>query len=103
HRSNMRASAFLLTLLLALVAQAQPAPRPIILDTDLGPDSDDAGALAMLHTLESMGEARTLAVLCSTRNPWCAPAADAINTYYGRPDVPIGTLKGPGPMGGSDQ
>ena len=76
-------------------------PVPVIFDTDLGPDSDDAGALAMLHTLETEGEAVLLGVVCSTKSPWCAPAADVINTYFGRPDVPIGTLKGPGPAGTS--
>lgn len=73
------------------------------LRTDLGPDSDDAGALAMLHTLETRGEADLMAVLCSTLSPWCAPAADAINTYFRRPNVPVGTLKRPGPVGTSDE
>ena len=81
--------------------RAQP-PVKIILDTDLGPDSDDAGALAVLHSLTTRGEAEILAVMCSTKNPWCAPCADAINTYYLRPDIPIGTLKGPGSLGGSE-
>jgi hypothetical protein len=83
-------------------AQAN-APVTIVLDTDLGPDSDDAGALAMLHGLEIRGEARILGVACSTTNPWCAPCADAINTYYGRADIPVGTLKGPGSPGGSEE
>ncbi len=100
---------FLLLLLLSLpcVADAQTwvprMPQAVIFDTDLGPDSDDAGALAMLHALETLGEARILGVVCSTKNPWCSPAADAINTYYGRPDIPIGTLKGPGFMGTSEE
>jgi inosine-uridine nucleoside N-ribohydrolase len=77
-------------------------PVKIILDTDLGPDSDDAGALAVLHSLTTNGEAEILAVMCSTKNPWCAPCADAINTYYMRPDIDVGTLKGPGSLGGSE-
>lgn len=81
---------------------AQPAGVRIIFDTDLGPDSDDAGALALLHALADRGEAEVLGVSCSTTSPWCAPAADAINAYYGRPDLPIGTLKGPGSSGGSE-
>jgi inosine-uridine nucleoside N-ribohydrolase len=78
-------------------------PVKIILDTDLGPDSDDAGALAVLHALSMKGEAEILAIMCSTKNPWCAPCADAINTYYHRPDIPVGTLKGEGSMGGSEE
>lgn len=73
---------------------ASPATGvPIILDTDMGTDVDDAGALAALHALASRGEARILAVIRSNRNRWSAPAIDVINTYYGRPDIPIGTSR----------
>ncbi len=100
--------ALLLIALLVVLTSATRFPPPdgpqsVIFDTDLGPDSDDAGALAMLHALETLGEARILGVVCSTKNPWCAPAADAINTYYNRPDIPIGTLKGPGFSGTSEE
>ncbi len=96
---------FLGWLLPSMRAAAQETLRPvaIIFDTDLGPDSDDAGALAMLHALQSRNEAVLLAVMCSTKSPWCPPCADAINTYYRRPDVPVGALKGPGPAGTSDE
>ncbi|HET6567323.1 MAG TPA: nucleoside hydrolase [Rhodothermales bacterium] len=83
--------------------RAQGHPVRILYDTDLGPDSDDAGALALLHALVNRGEAVILGVTCSTTSPWCAPAADAIDTYYRRPDVPVGTLKGAGPAGGSEE
>jgi hypothetical protein len=79
---------------------AQPSPVLVVFDTDMGPDSDDTGALAMLHALADLGEAEILGTLCSTTSPWCAPAIDVINTYYGRPEVPVGTLKGPGSAGG---
>jgi inosine-uridine nucleoside N-ribohydrolase len=36
---------------------------------------------------------------CNTTCEWTAPCLAAINTYYGRPDLPIGTLKGPGHSG----
>ncbi|MBM4085747.1 MAG: hypothetical protein FJ272_13235, partial [Planctomycetes bacterium] len=67
---------------------------PLILDTDLGNDCDDAGALAVLHALADLGEARILAVGCQKQDEWGAPAVDAINTYYGRPDVPVGQRAG---------
>lgn len=82
--------------------QSEP-PVAVIFDTDMGPDADDVGALAMLHGLEARGEARILGVACSTTSPWCAPCADAINTYYGRADIPVATLKGPGSPGGSEE
>jgi hypothetical protein len=71
-------------------------PVPIIFDTDLGSDVDDAGAVAVLHALADRGEARILAMGVSVAHPWSAPCLDALNTYYGRPDIPIGMLKGPG-------
>ncbi len=71
---------------------------PIIFDTDIGTDVDDAGALAILHVLANRGEAEILATMSANPNRWCAPAIDVINTYYGRPDLPIGVSKtGPSP------
>jgi inosine-uridine nucleoside N-ribohydrolase len=75
----------------------------IIFDTDLGPDSDDAGALALLHALAINGEVEILGVMCNTKSPWCAPCVDAINTYYSRPEIRVGTLKRSGSLGGSEE
>lgn len=64
-----------------------------ILDTDIGSDCDDAGAMGILHQLAWRGECHILAVThCLSRQsgPACI---DAINRYYGRGDIPIGTLK----------
>ena len=68
-------------------------PVSVILDTDMGPDVDDAGALAMLHAFADEGEARILGVMSSNPNQWAAPTIDAINTYFGRGDLPIGAPK----------
>lgn len=70
------------------------SPVKIILDLDLAEDVDDAGALAVLHALANRGEAEILAVMISSKNEWVAPCADAINTWYGRPDIPIGYQRG---------
>ena len=64
----------------------------IIFDTDMHTDCDDAGALAVLHALADRGECEILAAMCSTKDPQAAAAIDAINTYYGRPDIPIGII-----------
>lgn len=79
-------------------APAAPTAGPvkILFDTDMHTDCDDAGALGVLHALADRGECEILAVLCSTRDPWAVPAIDVINTHYGRPDLPIGTVKGNG-------
>jgi inosine-uridine nucleoside N-ribohydrolase len=69
-------------------------PVKIILDVDLAEDVDDAGALAVLHALADRGEAEILATVVSSKNEWVVPCLDAINTYYGRPDIPIGYQRG---------
>lgn len=77
-------------------AFAQAEPVNVIFDTDIGPDCDDVGAVAVLHSLADRGEARLLAMMVCTSSPWGAPCLDALNTYFGRPDIPIGTLKDAG-------
>lgn len=80
------------------LAQPAAAPRAVILDTDMGGDCDDAGALAVLHVLADRGEARILAVTSCTSAEATPGCIDAINTYYGRPEIPVGALKEDGFM-----
>jgi inosine-uridine nucleoside N-ribohydrolase len=68
-------------------------PVRLILDTDIGNDIDDALALAMIHALEGRAEVRLLAVTITKDNRWAAPYVDLVNTFYGRPDVPIGVVR----------
>ncbi|TDG00154.1 nucleoside hydrolase [Paenibacillus piri] len=75
-------------------------PVKIILDTDMGPDCDDAAALAVLHALADRGEAEIAGITHCTSSPWGAGCIDAINRYYGRPDIRIGTLQEPGFLDG---
>lgn len=69
------------------------APVPIVFDTDMDTDCDDAGALAVLHVLADRGECEILATMVSVKHPWSAPVVAAINAYYGRPNLPIGGPK----------
>jgi inosine-uridine nucleoside N-ribohydrolase len=79
---------------LTLAAPLAPAqPVRLIFDTDMGNDIDDAVALAMIHAFESRHEAKLLAVTVTKDNRWAAPFIDAMNTFYGRPDIPIGTVR----------
>src|SRR5690606_29052446 len=55
-------SPFLLLALLLAAGGAAAQPVRVIFDTDLGPDADDAGALALLHALADRGEAEILGV-----------------------------------------
>jgi purine nucleosidase len=74
----------------------KPAPVKIIFDTDMSSDCDDCGALAVLNKLADQGEAEILACVANSRERQRAVAASisAINTYYGRRDIPIGTYQG---------
>ncbi len=70
-------------------------PVKVIVDTDIGPDCDDAAALALLHALADRGEAAIKGITHCTSSPYGASCIDAINRYCGRPDIPIGTLSEP--------
>ena len=81
--------------ILALVVATAAASEPvrIIFDTDMGNDVDDAIALATLHAFETRGQARILAVTITKDNRWAAPYVDLLNTYYGRPGIPLGIVR----------
>lgn len=82
----------LLVLAMALSLGAQPVP--LIFDTDMGNDIDDALALAVIHSLESRGEARLLAVTVTKDNPDAPLYCDLVNHFYGRGKIPVGMVKG---------
>jgi len=68
-----------------------PAELPrIILDTDYCTDVDDVGSLATLHALADQGKAEPIGIIASVNHPSAVGAIDAINTWYGRPDLPVG-------------
>lgn len=94
----MRPTALALLLLASCAAPqpAAPAPVGVLFDTDMNTDCDDIAALALLHALADRGEARILATAASSKNEESALCIDAINTYFGRPGVPVGVPKGPG-------
>ena len=88
----------LMMIVLALVAAAPEARQPgdapvrLIFDTDICGDCDDVLALAMIHSLESRGACRLLAVTVSADHDLAAPFVSAVNTFYGRGRVPIGVV-----------
>ena len=66
---------------------------PVILDTDIGPDYDDVGAMALLHAFEDLGEAKTLATISCNAFETTVPTLSVLNTYFHRPEIPIGIVK----------
>jgi hypothetical protein len=77
---------------------AAPTVERIIFDTDVGGDIDDAGAFAVMHALADRGEIEILAVGVVNGHSLAVPYSDALNTWYGRPDIPVGTIKTPAPF-----
>jgi Inosine-uridine preferring nucleoside hydrolase len=71
-------------------AGAAPGPARIIFDTDIGNDVDDVLALSVLHALASRHQCQLLAVTITKPDELAGPFVDALDTFYGRPDIPIG-------------
>jgi pyrimidine-specific ribonucleoside hydrolase len=87
----------LLIILLLITAnmQAQSTkPVAVIFDTDMGPDYDDAGAITMLHAFADSGKATILATVASSKYEGVAAVLSVFNTYFKRPNLPIGVPKG---------
>lgn len=74
------------------IAQKQQ-PVSIIFDTDIAPDYDDVGAMALLHALADMGEAKILATISCNAFETTVPTLSVLNTYFNRPGIPIGITK----------
>ncbi|HEY2348510.1 MAG TPA: nucleoside hydrolase [Puia sp.] len=76
---------------------AFPAPEyrmHVIFDTDFGPDYDDVGAITLLHAFADSGYIRILAMVASSKYKNVAAAINVFNTYFNRPDIPIGVVQG---------
>ena len=71
-------------------------PVNLILDTDLGPDYDDVGAMALMHALADSGQVNILATVSSNKNEHVVPCIEVLNTYFNRPDIPVGAPKSEG-------
>jgi len=71
------------------------AAIPVIYETDMTLDVDDVGALAVLHGLQIEGKVKLLGVCYNEVHPAGPPTIDAINTYYGHGDLPIGIYQKP--------
>jgi purine nucleosidase len=67
-------------------------PVRLIFDTDICGDCDDVLALGMIHSLQSRGLCRLLAVTISVDHELAAPFVDAVNTFYERGNIPIGIV-----------
>jgi inosine-uridine nucleoside N-ribohydrolase len=85
---------FLFACLLLAQASFCQKPIPVIFDTDMGPDYDDVGAITLLHAFADSGKVKILATMASTKYEGVAGVLNVLNTYFNRPDLPIGVPKG---------
>ena len=67
-------------------------PLPVIFETDMGNDIDDALALAMLHNYMKAGKVNLLAVMYNKDNIFSGEYIDIVDTWYGHGDIPIGRV-----------
>lgn len=84
-------------LVVTCMAHAQSAAKskaPVIFDTDFGPDYDDVGAIALLHAFADSGYIEILATGASCDHKNAAAALSVFNTYFLRPSIPVGVVKG---------
>ena len=87
-----------------LLVVVSSAPVPLIIDTDLGFDVDDVGALSVANHLQDIGKAHILGVVHNTGFSIGIGGANVIMNYYGRgnqTDYTHGAYYGP--WGGSDK
>lgn len=92
----MRHSVLLAATLLAsasVFASEPTNPVPLIFDTDIGNDCDDVLAMGVIHSLQTRGECELLAVTITKDHDLAAPFTDAVNTFYGRGNIPIGVCR----------
>jgi inosine-uridine nucleoside N-ribohydrolase len=68
----------------------------LILDTDLGPDYDDVGAMALMHALADSGLVNILATVSSNKDERVIPCIEVLNGYFNRRSVPVGAPKSEG-------
>lgn len=83
----------LFIIVLRVHAQKQK-PVSIIFDSDIGPDYDDVGAITILHAFADSGYVKILATVASDKYPNAAAVLNIFNTYFKRPEIPVGVVRG---------
>ena len=77
----------LFSFLLLACGKAKNSDIPIvnlILDTDMGPDYDDVGAMTLMYALADSGQVNILATLSSNKDEQAIPCIEVINEYFKR-------------------
>src|SRR4051812_50150664 len=85
----------ILLFFLPIVSLSQPNHhlRPVIFDSDMGPDYDDVGAITLLHAFADSGRASILATIASTKYEGVAGVFYMFKTKFKKNRTPAGVLK----------
>lgn len=70
-------------------------PVPVIIETDMGNDIDDALAMDLAYKAMDEGKINLLAVGVHKLSPTAADYVDVLNTWYGYPNIPVGRSQTP--------
>ncbi len=81
-------------LICSSAAAEENSPQRLILDTDISSDVDDVGAVAVLHALADQGKAEILGMMVSSGDPYGGLCLEALNGWFGRPEIPVGAIRG---------
>lgn len=73
----------------------QPPKVRVIVDTDIGPWTDDVGSMAVLHSWADAGRIEIAAFMANNAYPGAASLIDALNGYFNRSKIPLGITKDP--------
>jgi inosine-uridine nucleoside N-ribohydrolase len=93
---SLATSTFVFVVFMVVNCYNQPGskPLPVIFETDMGNDVDDALALDMLYKYADRGMINILAVCSNKNNKYALPFLDIMNTWYGYPGIPLGNMAG---------
>lgn len=81
-------------LLYSLVTVARAEPQRLIVDTDMGFDVDDVGAVCLANSLHMNKKAEVLAIVHDTGCKIGIGGVSAMNHFYGHDEIILGAWKG---------
>lgn len=77
------------------INQADSSKIKVIFDTDMGPDYDDIGAIALLHAFADRGEIEILATVASDSHQDIPATIEVYNKYFKKDNIPVGKTTNP--------
>ncbi|KAI1408237.1 hypothetical protein F5Y13DRAFT_204951 [Hypoxylon sp. FL1857] len=83
----------MMTGLVALPSTVLAIKDRLLIDSDLLNFDDDPLAIGLANIFQSWDKVELIGVMSSVNSRYAPPAIDAINTYFGHPDIPVAIQK----------